>query len=50
MDPARRSVTDPSSQAEGQAAPWEPPAFEEIRMDAEIGSYQEDDGGEWFEV
>lgn len=23
---------------------WETPAFVEIRMDAEIGSYQEDDG------
>ena len=24
---------------------WETPEFVEIRMDAEIGSYQEDDGG-----
>ena len=23
---------------------WETPSFEELRMDAEIGSYQEDDG------
>jgi hypothetical protein len=23
---------------------WETPAFVELRMDAEIGSYQEDDG------
>ena len=50
MDPARRSVIDQSPPDERGAAPWEPPAFEEIRMDAEIGSYQEDDGGEWFEV
>jgi hypothetical protein len=27
---------------------WEPPAFVEIRMDAEIGSYQDDfDGDDW---
>ena len=26
------------------ATPWETPAFEEIRMDAEIGAYQGDDG------
>jgi hypothetical protein len=24
--------------------PFEPPTFEEIKMDAEIGSYQEDEG------
>ena len=23
---------------------WEPPAFEEIAMNAEIGGYQQDDG------
>jgi hypothetical protein len=25
-------------------SPWQPPAFEEINMSAEIGAYQGDDG------
>ena len=28
---------------------WETPQTTEIKMDAEIGSYQQDDG-DWFEV
>lgn len=28
-----------------QDATWEPPAFEEIKMDAEIGAYQVDESG-----
>jgi hypothetical protein len=29
---------------------WQTPAFEEINMSAEIGSYQEDDGGGHFPI
>jgi hypothetical protein len=33
MDPAART----------DASEWTPPSFEEVKMDAEIGSYQPDD-------
>jgi hypothetical protein len=29
---------------------WQTPGFEEINMSAEIGSYQEDDGGGHFPI
>lgn len=29
---------------------WQKPAFHEINMSAEIGSYQEDDGGGHFPI
>lgn len=30
--------------------PWEKPSFEELTMNAEIGAYQADDGGESNDV
>lgn len=38
-----------NEQATSQEAPlWETPSFVEIRMDAEIGSYQDDFDGQDF--
>jgi hypothetical protein len=34
--------------ASQEALQWEPPTFVEIRMDAEIGSYQDDFDGDDF--
>jgi hypothetical protein len=52
MEPVQGSNNAPSrpQKREQRATRWQPPEFEEIRMDAEIGSYQDDDGAEWFEV
>jgi hypothetical protein len=52
MDATNQATnTAVTSHAEGtrQTAPlWETPSFVEIRMDAEIGSYQDDfDGEDW---
>jgi len=42
-------MVEKNKEAPSQEAPlWETPSFIEIRMDAEIGSYQDDfDGEDW---
>jgi hypothetical protein len=41
-------MIDTTKQISEEALTWEAPAFVDIRMDAEIGSYQDDfDGEDW---
>ncbi len=41
-------MIDTTEQMSEQTLTWEAPAFVDIRMDAEIGSYQDDfDGEDW---
>jgi len=52
FDPCRTTAAGerdkPMSDTKQESLTWETPAFVEIRMDAEIGSYQDDfDGEDW---
>jgi hypothetical protein len=47
VDTNKAAITAVTSQSQ-EALLWETPSFVEIRMDAEVGSYQDDfDGDDW---
>jgi hypothetical protein len=44
----RNDQMDTKTETNEQSSTWETPTFVEIRMDAEIGSYQDDFDGQDF--